>query len=171
MDNTISIINGAAHYDPNDHWQLVLDDEVIPEGINAVVSWVRWQQCASDRARAKNYYGVVLAPDDDPAILVNELAKIPLIALQFPSFRDGRAYSQATVLRTRYHFQGDLRAVGDVLRDQLSLMRHCGFSSFKVREDKPVCDALKGLEVFDKIYARSVTHPQPRFRRSATGDN
>lgn len=62
-------------------------------------------------------------------------------------------------------FKGELRAVGEVLRDQLIHMRHCGFTSFAVRSDKSAKDALKGLAGFDMIYARSVTTPEPLFRR------
>ena len=90
---------------------------------------------------------------------------LPLIALEFPSFRDGRAYSQAYLLRTRLGWQGELRAVGDVLRDQLSHMRQCGFDAFAVREDKSATDALKGLNGISVLYGRSVLEPRPLFRR------
>jgi uncharacterized protein (DUF934 family) len=90
---------------------------------------------------------------------------VPLIALDFPSFRDGRAYSQAYLLRTRMGWQGELRAIGDVLRDQLSHMRQCGFDAFAVREDKSAEEALKGLAGTSVLYGRSVIEPRPLFRR------
>jgi uncharacterized protein (DUF934 family) len=90
---------------------------------------------------------------------------VPLIALQFPIFRDGRAYTQAYVLRVRLGWQGELRAVGDVLRDQLSHMRQCGFNSFAIRADKSAADALKGLAGISVLYGRSVIQPSPLFRR------
>lgn len=106
-----------------------------------------------------------LAPDDEPEELAPWLAGLSLIALEFPSFRDGRAYSQAYLLRSRLGWQGELRAVGDVLRDQLSHMRQCGFDAFAVREDKSAADALKGLNGISVLYGRSVLEPRPLFRR------
>ena len=90
---------------------------------------------------------------------------VPLIALDFPSFTDGRAYSQAYTLRSRLGWRGELRAVGEVLRDQLSHMRQCGFDAFAIREDKSCEEALKGLAGISVQYGRSVLEPRPLFRR------
>lgn len=166
MKNTIGFLNGEAVHLGEDVWRLATSGQVIEKGILTLPAW-RSLAMSGDVDRTQ--YGVLLEPDDDPLVLQDSISLIPIIALQFPSFRDGRAYSQASLLRTRYHFQGDLRAIGDVLRDQLILMRHCGFSSFTVREDKSVADALKGLAGFDRIYARSVTQPEPRFRQRSSG--
>jgi uncharacterized protein (DUF934 family) len=106
-----------------------------------------------------------LGPDDEVESLKPWFSHLPLIALDFPSFRDGRGYSQAYLLRTRLGWTGELRAVGDVLRDQLSHMRQCGFDSFAVREDKSAEDALKGLAGMSVLYGRSVIEPRPLFRR------
>jgi uncharacterized protein (DUF934 family) len=76
------------------------------------------------------------------------IQQCPLIVLDFASFTDGRAYSQAAVLRRRLHYRGDLRASGDVLRDQLVLMQQCGFTSFLIRADKSAEDAIRGLQRF-----------------------
>lgn len=160
MKNIIAIVNGQAGQVDDDPWVLLPEQPGTDKSILALCTW----QTVVNENNASQY-GVMLEPDDDPLVLEKWLAYIPLIALLFPSHRDGRAYSQANLLRTRYHFQGDIRSVGDVLRDQLILMRHCGFSSFAVREDKSVTDALKGLTGFSQIYARSVAQPEPRFRR------
>lgn len=108
---------------------------------------------------------VWLAPDDNEELLAPWLNVLPLIALQFPSFRDGRAYTQAYVLRTKLNWRGELRALGDVLRDQLSHMRQCGFTSFVIRADKSAADALKGLLGISVLYSRSAIEPMPLFRR------
>lgn len=110
--------------------------------------------------------GLLLGPDDDVENLQGLLAQVAMIAIHFPSFRDGRGYSQAYLLRSRLGWQGELRAVGDVLRDQLSHMRQCGFDSFAVRADKSVEDALKGLAGMSVLYGRSAIEPRPLFRRS-----
>ncbi|MEN0108472.1 MAG: DUF934 domain-containing protein [Pseudomonas sp.] len=108
---------------------------------------------------------LLLGPDDEVENLQPLLADVALIAIDFPSFRDGRGYSQAYLLRRRLGWTGELRAVGDVLRDQLSHMRQCGFDSFAVRADKSVEDALKGLAGMSVLYGRSAIEPRPLFRR------
>ena len=95
-----------------------------------------------------------LSPNDEPEELADLLQHCPMVALEFEKFTDGRAYSQAAVLRRNMGYEGDIRAVGDVLRDQLVLMQQCGFSSFVIRADKSPEDALKGLQRFHYGFAR-----------------
>jgi len=117
------------------------------------------------RGERFSLHGLWLAPDDEVEVLRLWLAVLPLIAIDFPSFRDGRGYSQAYLLRTRLGWPGELRAIGDVLRDQLAHMRQCGFDAFAVREDKSAQDALKGLAGMSVLYGRSAIEPRPLFRR------
>ena len=77
--------------------------------------------------------GVLLRPDDDPAELEPYLSRLSLIAIEFPKFNEGRGYSQARLLRGRYRFRGELRAVGDVSRDRLAFLERCGFDTFVLR--------------------------------------
>lgn len=165
MKNTIGLVDGIAIHLVDDVWVLVADDQDLPSDARAILSLKRWRKGVLIEGAEVDSCGVLLGPDDELEELLPWIGRIPLVVLQFQSFHDGRAYSQANLLRTRYRFKGDLRAVGDVLRDQLALMRHCGFSSYIIREDKSVSDALKGLAGFDLIYARSVTNPEPLFRR------
>jgi uncharacterized protein (DUF934 family) len=115
--------------------------------------------------RARGEVGVLLAPGDDPAELGGDLATLPVIAVDFPQFTDGRGYSTARLLRERHRYPGELRAVGDVLRDQLYALAECGFDAFVVREDRDAADALAGLADFDGLYAPTARTPQPWFRR------
>ena len=165
MENTIVIVDGVATAIDDDPWNSVSLYSSSSLAAYEIISFVHWQEhLSSQSSQDLSKLGVSLQPDDDPAVLKPWIATLPLIVLEFPNFKDGRAYTQAALLRTRYGFKGDLRAVGDVLRDQLAAMRHCGFSSFNVRKDKSAVDALKGLTGFDMIYARSVTNPEPLFR-------
>ncbi len=164
MKNIITTVNGVSGVVHDDPWSIPGEGESDNRDFQ-IVSPERLQLLDESGQRVQGHYGVLLHPDDNPDILLPWLDSLPLIALQFPRFSDGRAYSQAYLLRARHGFGGELRAVGDVLRDQLAAMRHCGFSSFAIREDKSAEEALKGLEVFDLIYARSVSTPQPLFRR------
>lgn len=167
MKNVITLKNGSPEHDPSDPWVLLeAGADVMRSDTPLILPFAHWLEHSQARAPDPRQ-GVLLGPDEDPLRLVPAVSHLPLIALQFPDFRDGRAYSQANLLRLRYGFRGDLRAVGDVLRDQLLLMRHCGFSSFAIREDKPVLDALEGLRGFDEVYARSVANPVPRYRRES----
>ena len=80
--------------------------------------------------------------------MVSALASLPVVAVQFPSFTDGRGYSQGRILRERMGYTGDLRAMGDILRDQIYLLHRCGFSSFALRADQSPEDALAALKDF-----------------------
>lgn len=110
-------------------------------------------------------HAVWISPDDDFESSIETIKGMRLIAVDFPTFRDGRGYSIATLLRTRYGWTGELRAVGDVLRDQLNYMRRCGFDAFSVRADKDIHDALKSFSHYTVRYQGAVDDPVPLFRR------
>lgn len=110
---------------------------------------------------------VWIAADERPETLKGLLEQFPLIAVDFPKFTDGRGYSIAYNLRTRLGWSGELRAVGDVLRDQLFSMQRVGFDAYAVRSDRDPHDALKGLSDFSETYQASVDQKVPLFRRHA----
>jgi uncharacterized protein (DUF934 family) len=122
---------------------------------------------ASLSAEQRAGVGLWFAPDDEPAQAAEWLAAVPLAAVEFPVCSDGRGYSIATLLRTRYAFRGDLRAVGDVLIDQLFYLRRVGFSSFALRADQEPNAAVAALRSFSDVYQASVDQPLPYFRRRA----
>jgi uncharacterized protein (DUF934 family) len=170
MKSVISVVDGEVKIVSNDTWQLIADENEIASvnGESIILPLSLWQQRQSVAVLAGHELsatGISLSPDDDETLLLPWLGVLPLIAIQFPTFRDGRGYTQAYMLRARMGWLGELRAVGDVLRDQLSHMRQCGFDSFAVREDKSVEDALKGLRGLSVTYGRSVIEPKPLFRR------
>ncbi|MFZ6048122.1 DUF934 domain-containing protein [Pseudomonas sp. CR3202] len=157
MNNLIKLLDGQARL-VDDPWTLVREaQEPLPAG-PLILPLSLWQERDGGD-------GLLLLPDDEVEPLAPLFDGVPLIAVDFPSFRDGRGYSQAYLLRTRLGWRGELRAVGDVLRDQLSHMRQCGFDAFAVREDKSAEDALKGLAGVSVLYGRSVIEPRPLFRR------
>lgn len=96
--------------------------------------------------------------------LADELTQAPLIAIDFPKFTDGRGYSVARLLRERYGYQGEIRAIGDVLVDQLFFMSRCGFDGLSLREDQWVEDALRNLHVFTRAYQPAIDRSEPLFR-------
>jgi uncharacterized protein (DUF934 family) len=100
-----------------------------------------------------------------PDALKGDLDKFAVVAVDFPKFTDGRGYSIAYNLRKRLGYTGELRAIGDVLRDQLFSMQRVGFDAFATRQDRSIHDALKGLTVFSETYQASVDQKLPLFRR------
>ncbi len=102
-----------------------------------------------------------ISNDIDPTTVL--LAGVQRIELAFPKFTDGRAYSQAFLLRRRLGFTGDLRATGDVLVDQLQQMQRCGFSSAVLRADQDLATAQRQLERFDGFYQGDTRQVQPPF--------
>jgi uncharacterized protein (DUF934 family) len=128
--------------------------------------WLVQREVLSARTAAGEI-AVWIASDERPETLKDLLDQFPLIAVDFPKFTDGRGYSIAYNLRTRLGWTGELRAVGDVLRDQLFSMQRVGFDAYSVRSDRDVHDALKGLSDFSETYQASVDQKVPLFRRHA----
>jgi uncharacterized protein (DUF934 family) len=113
--------------------------------------------------------GVWLASDERPENLKDDIAAFAVIAVEFPKFADGRGYSIAYNLRARLGYTGELRAIGDVLRDQLFYMHRVGFNAFAPRPDRNIHDALKGLTDFSDTYQTSWDQKSPLFRRAERG--
>ncbi|WP_137885630.1 DUF934 domain-containing protein [Pseudomonas sp. 2FE] len=109
--------------------------------------------------------GVWLDSDEEVEEIADDLAHFQVVALNFPAFTDGRHFSSARLLRERYGYKGEVRAIGDVLRDQLFFMRRCGFDAFAVRPDRDPYDALEGLKDFSEFYQTAADQPLPLFRR------
>lgn len=136
----------------------------VPEG-KIIVPLKVWQAQHS-KLRGRKELGVWLASDERPESLKDDLAAFQVIAVDFPKFADGRGYSIAFNLRARLGYTGELRAIGDVLRDQLFYMQRVGFNVFAVRSDKNIHDALKGLTDFSEKYQTSWDEKNPLFRRA-----
>jgi uncharacterized protein (DUF934 family) len=109
--------------------------------------------------------GVQLAPDEFAESIVDDLKTLDLVAIEFPAFADGRGYLTAYLLRGRLGFAGELRAVGDVLKDTLFYQQRCGFNAFVVKEGKSVEDALVALNTFSSPYQGTATNPAPLYRQ------
>jgi len=108
---------------------------------------------------------VRLEPADDPASVADRLDRVARIEVNFPKFGDGRGYSIARLLRERYGYKGELRAVGHITRDNLFFMESCGFDAFELREGEDAHQALAAFGDFSEAYQASVKRPLPLFRR------
>jgi uncharacterized protein (DUF934 family) len=140
----------------------------VPEGKIIVPQslWLVQRELLAARAAAGEI-GVWIASDERPDALKEDFPKFGVIAVDFPKFTDGRGYSIAYNLRVRLGWTGELRAIGDVLRDQLFQMRRVGFDAYATRPDRNIHDALKGLSDFSETYQASVDQKLPLFRRHA----
>lgn len=128
--------------------------------------WLAQREPLLRRQQETRDLAVWYASDDNAADLQQDLALFELVAIDFPKFADGRGYSIAYYLRNRYQYQGELRAIGDVLRDQLFYMKRVGFDAFAVRADKNIHDAVKSLSDFSEKYQAAWDEKNPLFRRA-----
>jgi uncharacterized protein (DUF934 family) len=156
------IKNGALSQDP---WVLLAGDEPVPADVPVIVSRDWLLDTPESVLEGRKAPLGVLWPNDKPVFeLAPHLHRLSLVALEFPAFRDGRAYTQARQLREHYGFKGEIRATGDVLRDQFLFMARAGFDAFEV---KKVADAeafAKALREFSVLYQASADTHLPAFR-------
>ncbi len=137
----------------------------LPNCDDLIVPLSLWREHGHALQARDGGLGVWLDSDEEAEELVDDVHKFQVIALNFPAFTDGRSYSNARLLRDRYGYKGELRAIGDVLRDQLFYMSRCGFDAFAVRADKDPHEALEGLKDFSVTYQAATDEPLPLFRR------
>lgn len=151
-----------------DNWQRIDqidDDQSLPDG-DVIVPFSYWQANRETLSNRNSGLGICINGDVETEEVARDLDHFSLIALEFPKFNDGRSYSHARLLRDRYGFKGELRAVGDVLRDQLFFMKRCGIDSFELRKDKDIEDALNAFSEYSVRYqpAADATEPVWRYR-------
>ena len=126
--------------------------ETIPAQGAVLVNLDQWQEGREQLLERTDPVGVRLRSDQPPELIADDLESLALIALEFPVFRDGRAYSYARQLREQYRFGGELRAVGDVLLEQLHFMERTGFDAFQLQSDDPLGDMQIASADFDVWY-------------------
>jgi uncharacterized protein (DUF934 family) len=148
-----------------DDWQLLEPGAALPFGGDVIVPLGLWTGERDALSFRLGRIGVWLETDADPAALAPDLARFAVIAVRFRSSADGRGYTLARLLRERYGYRGELRAIGEVLRDQLYYLSRCGFDAFALRADQEPLQALSALGDFSEAYQASVERPDPLFRR------
>jgi len=120
-----------------------------------------------DTLKTRDDIGVLLENDIDLNTVAQQLLDRPVVAINFPGFMDGRGFSLARLLRERFGYQGEIRAVGHVIRDQLTYLKRCGFTSFCFNDDVDIHAAVASLNDFSEAYQTSVELPEPLFKRKA----
>ena len=146
-------------------WLSLADDDALPASGKVIVSLKRFRAERAALDGSGLAVGVRIANTEDVASLAQELASQPLIALEIPKMADGRAYSQARVLRERYAYRGEIRAQGDVLHDQLFHMSRCGINAFELRADQDAQDCLRAFSDYDLAYQRAADGMEPVWQK------
>ncbi len=142
------IKNGALTDDP---WITVEDDTPVPGDTRVLVSLERWQAEREELIGRNCPIGIVLRSDQSPALIAEDLSRFDVIAIEFPAFKDGRGFSYGRLLRERLGYQGEVRAVGHIIRDQFLFLARCGFDAVDVGDrytDEDWAEALGEQAVF-----------------------
>jgi uncharacterized protein (DUF934 family) len=158
-----------------DRWQLLeftadCDMPALPAAGEVIVPFRHWPALRATALTRSTPIGVWMTGVDEPAAIAGDLDRLDLIAVRFDSFTDGRGYSTGTLLRQRYGFRGELRAIGDIQRDQLYYLARCGFDAFLLRESADVEVALEAFDDFGEAYQAAADRPLPLFRRRVSLD-
>ncbi len=141
--------NGHTVEDP---WVRIEDDADIADETAVVVSLARWQNEADVLRKRNAPVAIALNNDQSPAEIEDDLEAIDAVFLTFPAFTDGRAFSQARLLRQRFGYKGEIRATGNVLRDQYAFMQRCGFDAFEVAEDTDLAGWGRSAQAMSRHY-------------------
>ncbi len=149
----------------NDAWTRIEDNAMAEE--YSLISLERWthQQAELQPLASRGKLGLFLNSDQTADMVAEQCRNFAVIAVDFPKFTDGRGYSIARLLRDQYHYAGDLRAVGDVLIDQLFFMKRVGFSSYALRDDQKEKYALAAFSTFSQPYQGAMDEQRPLFAR------
>ena len=138
-----------------DDWVSVAEDTELPANDPAIISLDKWLQDRERLGGRNAPLGVRLKAGQSPELIADDLGRFDVIALEFPVFTDGRAYSYARMLRERYAYTGQVRAVGNVLRDQYFFMRRCGFDAFEVADGTRLEDWLESDREITVVYQQA----------------
>ena len=136
---------------PNE-WLTVADDQALPEGKPVVEPHERWLKERDTLTGRNAPLGIRFKSDQSPVAVADDLDRFGLIVLEFPKFTDGRGYSQARILRQRLGYTGELRATGNVLRDQYLFMDRCGIDSIEIADEAKAGGYLDSLGEFSIWY-------------------
>ncbi|MFI4976628.1 MAG: DUF934 domain-containing protein [Caulobacterales bacterium] len=161
MPTLIRWRQGAAVLE-EDPFTNVADDVPMPRG-DLIISLTRFQSEGERLLGEGRKIGVRVEPHEEVEALAYDLPRVAVVALAFPKYRDGRAYSSARLLRERYAYKGEVRAVGDVLREQARFMVRCGLDAFEPADGSSPEDWSKAVGRFRHVYQRAADALQPAF--------
>ncbi|HEX2801450.1 MAG TPA: DUF934 domain-containing protein [Phenylobacterium sp.] len=138
------------------------DDQPVAPG-DVIISLTRFQAEGEGLLSEGRAVGVRLESNEEVEALAYDLPRLAVVALVFPKFGDGRAYTSAQILRERYGYKGEVRAVGDVLREQAGFMARVGFDAFEPADGSTVEDLARAVHRYRHVYQRSADGRAPAF--------
>ncbi|MDC0010906.1 DUF934 domain-containing protein [Porticoccaceae bacterium] len=148
-----------------DNWTVLqMPVETIPQG-NILLPLKYWLEQSAELDGQAGLVGVWLDSDEEVEALADDLEQLPVVALNFSKFVDGRGFSSARLLRDRYDYKGEIRAIGNVIQDQLFMLQRCGFSQFCLADNVDLEAAAKSLNDFSDSYQTAADQDQPLFKR------
>ena len=148
-----------------DRFVRVLDDASLPDGVPVLLPAARFLADSAELLLRSGLTGVLWPNNRKIAELAPHLGRLALVALAFPTFRDGRAYSQARQLREYYGFRGELRATGDILQDEFVFMVRAGFDALEVKKDSDAEVFATALQRYSVFYQPAADGRSSAFRR------
>lgn len=140
------------------------DVDNLPSG-DIYIPLEEWQSKRGALLQRNSRLGVILQNTDEVDQLAEDLERLDMIVLQFPKMADGRAFSQARLLRDRLGYKGEIRAVGEVLQDQVFYMQRCGFNSFELRDDQDIPTVIAAFDEMTVTYQPAADEALPIWRR------
>lgn len=146
-----------------DAWVAVGDDEPLPPDRPALIPLERWQRDRETLLGRNAPLGLRLRSDQSPRLVAADVSRFRLFALEFPKFNDGRAFSYARLLRERYSFAGEIRAVGHLIRDQFAFLVRCGFDAVEVKDARLAEQWQEALAEFSVVYQPATDSRRPAF--------
>lgn len=159
---TLIRVSGSVFALAEDPFGTIADEQEIPAG-DVIVSLTRFQAEGEGLLSQGRRVGLRLESHEEVEALAYDLPRLSVVALAFPKFGDGRAYSHARLLRGRFEYRGELRAVGDVLREQAGFMLRCGFDAFEPADGSTLEDWERATHRFRHVYQRSTDRRTPAF--------
>ena len=167
MPKLIEVVGGEARW-ADDPFINLADEDAIPETGDVILSLTRFE-AEGDALLSSNSrrVGVRIEANEEVEVLAYDLPRIAVVALAFPKYRDGRAYTSARLLRERFAYQGQVRAVGDVLREQAGFMVRCGFDAFEPADGATPDVWSKAARRYRHVYQRAADDRTPAFEERA----
>jgi uncharacterized protein (DUF934 family) len=162
MPKLIKLHGGNADF-ANDAFVVATEEEGVPAAGGVILSLAQFKAEGQDLIDAGRSVGVLLAAGEAVEDIADDLPHLALVAISFPKYRDGRGYSSARLLRDRYGYDGEIRAVGDVLREQAGPMVRCGFDAFEPADGSTPQEWLAAAHRYSHVYQRGADTRQPAY--------
>ena len=147
----------------DDIWRAAPEEGLAPNGVPSILTLKQWSEQRGALTGRNQPLGIRIEPGEAIDTMIGDLDRFTLVALSFPKFADGRSFSKAKMLREQHGFAGEIRAVGDVLWDQLQLMARCGFDAFEISHEPTLAALARGKKPFMSDFYQPGSGPEAKL--------